>query len=163
MSDTVERLRAALDKAEAQLAQCSPGPWFFGGYAGVFSKPKVAEWDPWLDGIADDHSLDRGACPECGGESCRLAAEAYRREPVVAHTPAQYGDTATGEHAVDAQHIARWDPSTVLKLIQRDRALLAAHVPRSRSRINCCFSDGHFWPCPEIKAAAEFWLSQEGE
>lgn len=77
----------------------------------------------------------------------------------------------------DAQHIARWDPSTVLRLIERDRDLLRDHTwsvvwkPVQGDPVwgDCCSwcsltaSSPVRAPCAEIERAAEFWLTDTEE
>lgn len=48
-----------------------------------------------------------------------------------------------------AAHIARWDPATVLRLIERDRALLADITPGG---------EGHWLATRILEGMAAFWL-----
>lgn len=66
-----------------------------------------------------------------------------------------------------AEHIASWDPNTVLRLIARDRALLAEHARVEPGYCQRCTPDEelpepHRWwmqhPCRTVQLTAEFWL-----
>jgi hypothetical protein len=58
-----------------------------------------------------------------------------------------------------ATFLRRWDPSTVLRLIERERRLTERHRPdQDDSPIVRCFTDDDLWPCDEINLAAAFWL-----
>jgi hypothetical protein len=113
------QLRAAATLLRERAEAATPGPWAWNSYNGVFSVPRVREYDPWLDTVGDDHSEERhGECRACGKSEggCDLAGEFYRRNPRVAGVPAQYGDTATGQHAADAQLIELMHPGVALAL-----------------------------------------------
>jgi hypothetical protein len=88
--------------------------------------------DFWTDERLDDgHTYDHRVgetCPACGERpaigkdgtrfgtywDCALHKDAYDADALVAHVPAQYGDTATGRHRFDAEHIASWHPAVAL-------------------------------------------------
>lgn len=96
-----------LDAVEARAIAATDGPWFYDSYSGVFSAPKVALYDPWLDTVDASHTMERhGRCDACGQDGCRLFSDEYRRNPLVAHVPAHHGDTAIGARAADAKFIA---------------------------------------------------------
>jgi hypothetical protein len=119
VAEPAQELRAAAQRLRTLAEAATPGPWTYNSYNGIFSVPRVREWDPWLDTVDESHSeARRGECKACektaGG--CDLAGEFYRRNPYVSGVPAEYGDTATGQHAADAELIAAMHPDVVLAL-----------------------------------------------
>lgn len=83
----------------------------------------------------------------------------------------------SGRAEPDAEHIASWDPNTVLRLIARDRALLTAyeradryvaeHVEQCGENL-CSCREYVTWTATAsalrmvLGAAAEFWLGDTG-
>lgn len=65
----------------------------------------------------------------------------------------------TGQPPI-ADHVAGWDPSTVLRLVERDRKLLAWHDQSASVHCSCSLP---LYPCRELVAAAEFWLTDTEE
>lgn len=62
-----------------------------------------------------------------------------------------------------AEHIARWNPSTVLRLVERDRRLIERHQPEiglSGEPGQWCAGCHYTWTdeCPELLGTAAFWL-----
>lgn len=119
-------MSADLDALRVLSEAATPGPWFYTGYSAIHSKPMLKVDDEfWTDErMADGHTYDHRVgqtCPECGerpainektGErfgtywDCARHKDAHDVDPVVSWVPAQYGDTATGKHAIDAEFIA---------------------------------------------------------
>lgn len=81
------------------------------------------------------------------------------RRGLVKHQPTG-DDLAEFVHPADAEHAAMWHPSRVQALINRDRAILAAHSPNPLSDDACpC---GWEWDhCPTANAVITFWLAED--
>jgi hypothetical protein len=122
-----EFLEARIAEDEAAALACNPSPWFYNGYAAIFSQPMMAPHSEWEDrAFADGHSLERrGGCLSCGTDQCKQWATDYKRDSLIAGIAAQYGDTATGRRVADAEHIARHDPARALAECAAKREILA--------------------------------------
>ena len=137
--------REWLDAAQARSDAATEGPWFYNGYAGIFSKPQAAIDEAWWteerlnDGHTYDHRVGQ-TCPSCGerwmdvgGErlrvwDCQRSGDALDVDCHVASVPASYGDTATGVRIVNAQFIA--DARTdVPAMVAALRAVVDLHKP----------------------------------
>jgi hypothetical protein len=152
------------------LHQTSPGPWFYSGYAGVFSGPLVQGYDDWIEPLVvhASHTLERyTGCTECGTSQCQYFKENYDvRDPVVAELPAEFGDTATGRHAADGMHIEIHNPKDAFNRYSVDLERLREHKPCDRQcdseEIGCTDFGGPFQcchcaqkvPCTEQKRVA---------
>lgn len=91
------KLSEALDEAEKLAKAATPGPW---------------SADPTGTVCADaDLQPDGNGGEILPSDGPMEIAECYRNE-------------RAGERGHNAAHIARWDPSTVLRLVERDRRLL---------------------------------------
>jgi hypothetical protein len=118
-------ITARLDEWERAARDANPGPWFYDSYARIF-RPDVDDQDGFDNaGFEAGHEIDRSTvhCVPCDGP-CKLWAESYRRDPLVASVPSIAGDTAIGRHMADAVHIAMHDPAVTLALVAALRAVL---------------------------------------
>jgi predicted nucleic acid-binding Zn-ribbon protein len=137
------------------LVQTSPGPWFYSGYAGVFSGPLVQGYDDWTEPLVvhASHSLERyTGCTECGTSQCQYFKENYDvRDPVVAELPAEYVATATGRHAADGMHIEIHSPKDARNRYMVDLERLNEHKPCDRqcdaAGVTCQDLGGPFQCC----------------
>ncbi len=80
--------------------------------------------------------------------------------PRVEHVVSEYRD---GGRLLE--FVTAWDPATVLRLTERDRQLLARHRPETsgsgkpgRWCVGCDSNYEFVAECPELLAAAAFWL-----
>ncbi|REJ98751.1 MAG: hypothetical protein DWQ35_00430 [Planctomycetota bacterium] len=80
-----------LDELARLAAEATPGPWFFNSYSGVFSEPRVREYDEAESKLAEDApDSEWGKLPE----------------PLVCSVPTVAGDTGTEQGRKDAAYIA---------------------------------------------------------
>ncbi len=156
MTDDADRLAAALDRAERQAEAAGDKPW-----------------------MIDHH--------ECGFVFCGPPGtpcdEAARCAAGICHCAVINGDDIRiydegGHDASQAAHIVAWQPAQVMRLIARDRALLAAHASAERNvaeHVSRCGPD----PCGHrdylaattalqilttaVGAAAKFWMPDPEE
>jgi hypothetical protein len=129
VKDTVERLRAVLDRAEQKARAATEGPW------------KVDN-EAYTEAI---YAAD-GTAVVAGGR--------------------WGGEASVFESTEDALHISSWDPNTVLRLVERDRALLGAFeesaeahegTPRAET-VKMLRHHRMITLRVQVERAAEFWL-----
>ncbi len=110
-----------LDKLDAIEAKATASPWFYNSYSSVFSR-NTPEYDLIIE--------------ELMGVKRPLTYEEKKREydadPAICYVPAQYGDTATGRHAIDADFIAELRNAypEISKEIRALREVVAAYENR---------------------------------
>jgi hypothetical protein len=101
-ADLVERLQVALDEAEYLARQATAGPWW--------SEDSDDCWK--LQGVAFVAPADELIPEQVVNKQILKAPK--RGTPYAEYWP----------NAADAEHIVTWDPARVLRLVERDRALL---------------------------------------
>lgn len=116
-----------LSNLEAIAKSATQGEWFF-CYASIFAVDKTRSdekfWDSVLADESNNHTYENTPCADCGDAvRCHKISEALDADCVVASVAPSFGDTATGQRALDATHIATFNPPTVLALIERIREL----------------------------------------
>lgn len=130
MTDVRQQLAEALDEAERQAKACGEGV--------TWSVEHRYAWE----GENLEADCRDGRC-----ECCRIQGS---------NGMCIYDEG--GHDAHDARHIARWDPSTVLRLVERDRELLRLHKVYEGEQFPN--HDGGYADAldDQLTAAAAFWL-----
>lgn len=128
-ADLIDLLSQAADRLDGILAQCSPGPWFYNSYSGVFSSPKVQTDESWHEPILKTrHSLERrGPCLACERDGCAHAYESYQQDCLVASVPSWCGDTAAGQAVCNAEYLEAMNPIVGRALVRALRDSLAGY------------------------------------
>lgn len=53
--------------------------------------------------------------------------------------------------------LRRWDPATVLRLVEHGRKVMLRHAPMDNGSCEYCWGEVT-WPCPDVLDLAAFWL-----
>lgn len=121
---TDEQLREIRGRADA----ATPGPWGYNSYSRVDAGAFIANYDnpdapDYPDGSRPGSQPGHKFFDEVDNAWLAQRHAAYEADPEVASVPAEYGDTATGRHANDAEFIAyaRTDVPRLLDEIDRLR------------------------------------------
>lgn len=140
MDDLYVRLQKALDEAEERAKSFSTRSW----------RSVSGEYGP---GLKTGHDDEETWSRECNPQVWRCDDEADGC-PDIAR-----------QWLAEAEHIARWDPSTVLRLIERDRNLLEAYDDaRAADAGNPLIDEVRLLALRrELDRAAEFWLTDTEE
>lgn len=137
-----------LDSIRKRVDAATPGPWGYNSYSRVDANPLIEHYDD-----PDTPEYPDGKRPgrisgtffdEADNAWLAQHHAAYEADPMVAEVPAEYGDTATGRHAADAEFIAhaRTDMPTLLDKVEQLKNVLRQllewdHLDGS--------SDGAYW------------------
>lgn len=128
MTDVRQQLTEALDRAEAIARAATPGPWRYNPDK-MWNLPGLHFGEEFVGAGA----LDKAICVAATGE-------------------------ADDQQSMrDAAFIARWDPATVLRLVERDREMLDEHRD-DRPDWRCACTGSPALPCRELRRATAFWL-----
>jgi hypothetical protein len=74
------------------------------------------------------------------------------------------GDADDPQSMADAAFIARWDPPTVLRLVERDRKVLGRHARMGNGHCDHCWrNQDSAWPCADVQDLSAFWLGEESD
>lgn len=131
MSDKAEVATIDLDAIRKRLEATTPGPWGYNSYSKIDSAPLAMQCDntetpDYPEGPRPGRTVGHVFFDDADNAWLAQQHAAYEADPVIAWVPAEYGDTATGRHAADAEFIgcSRTDVPALLTEVERLRAAL---------------------------------------
>lgn len=118
-----------LEAIRKRVAAATRGDWGYNSYSAIFANSLIAGYDDspdYPDGPRPGGTPGHAFFDDADNAWLAQRHAAYEADPIVAHVPAEYGDTATGRHAADAEFIshAKRDVPALLGMADRLRAEL---------------------------------------
>lgn len=147
--ELINWLRAQLDEDERKALAATSGPW----------------WDSPVMAAPGHHTI-RGGPADWRGFDGSLGGDT---RPIARIAPApDYEGSFVTDHDADAEHIARHDPSRVLREVEAKRKILDGHSPHKRGACPVCWrvtpksSRREDYPCPTLRLLAAPYSDRPG-
>ncbi len=128
-----------IEAIRKRVEAATTGPWSYNSYSRVDADAMAANWDnPSLDYPDDPRPCTVTGIAFDEADNTWLAQHhaAYEADAMVCGVPAEYGDTATGRHAADAEFIAH---------AITDIPLLMDEIEQLRTEL----ADARSYECPD--------------